>query len=265
MLAYACTNIEMHAVLFPIHIYVFESSGFRAFLSPATFPFVGLQYFAFHSNVNAPIQLLQNGRFEGVATKADHNGYWLFDVQTIHLHAGDVINYWAYVEVNGVGYKIDSRTFMVYAEGLYICSSMYCAFQLLQIIIFAMPFFHFPLMNARADILPSHTRYAVSHYDEIQNSRQNQIFDNQIHHHKVNYYKFSGECVSYSANTIQLRNFNETLVELDRGTNQLHQMNEKISRLNSLFSGLRADDRQRINYFLTDMMRISYANTLDIR
>lgn len=125
MVASAITSVDSHTVFFPIHIQVFESSGFRAFLSPATFPLVGLQFFAFHSNVNAPIRLMQTGRHDGVVTSADFNGYWLFDVQTIRLHAGDVINYWAYVEVNGVGHKIDPRTFMVHADGSYIQYSVH--------------------------------------------------------------------------------------------------------------------------------------------
>lgn len=111
--------VNPHTLFFPIHIQVFESSGFRAFLSPTTFPLVGLQFFAFHSNVNAPIRLMQRGQYEGVVTMADYNGYWLFDVRTICLLAGDVINYWAYVEVNGIGYKIDSRSFMINANGWY--------------------------------------------------------------------------------------------------------------------------------------------------
>lgn len=116
-----------------------------------------------------------------------------------------------------------------------------------------------------ADILPSAARFAVSHYDEYPNWRQNQIFDNQIHHHKVNYYNFSGTCVPRNANIIQLGNFNETLVELACTTNHLQQLNEEISRLNLLFSGLRMEDRQRINYFLTEMMRIEDANAVDPR
>lgn len=122
----AANESNPHTLFFPIHIQVFESSGFRVFLSPTTFPLVGLQFFAFHSNVNAPIRLMQKGRYEGVVTTADYNGYWLFDVRTICLLAGDVINYWAYVEVNGVGYKIDSRSFMVHANGSYASVDFTC-------------------------------------------------------------------------------------------------------------------------------------------
>lgn len=276
----AITTGDSHDVFFPIHIQVFESNGFRAFLSPATFPLVGLQFFAFHSNVNAPIRLMQNGRYEGVVTSADYNGYWLFDVARtkLRLNAGDVINYWAYVEVNGVGYKIDSRTFMVHADGSYSEFPAVCP---LQIHIFAMcnffPRFRFHVLPIHAtntpptlivctDILPSTARFAVSRrYDEIQNWRQNQIFDNQIQHHKVNYYKLSGACVPRNANIIQLENFNETLVELARSTNHLQQLNEEISRLNLQFSKLSTTDRQRINYFWTEAMRNDYANAVDIR
>lgn len=91
------------------------------------------------------------------------------------------------------------------------------------------------------------------------------MLDNQIHHHKVNYYKFCGACVPRNANIIQLGNFTETSVMLERVASHLQQLNEKISRLNLLFSGLSTADRQRINYFLTDGMRIDYANAVDIR
>lgn len=99
---------------FPIHIRVLDSGGFQAFLSPTTFSMVGLQFFSFHSNVNAPIRLLEIGRFHGVITKVDFNGYWIFNEETAQVNKGDVINYWAYIEVNGVGYKIDCRSFIVY-------------------------------------------------------------------------------------------------------------------------------------------------------
>lgn len=97
------TPVVSPAVFFPIHIQVFQSNGFRAFLSAVTFPVVGLHFFAFHATVNAPIQSMQKGRYEGVVTSANPNGYWVFDAPASkRLHAGDVINYWAYVEVNGV-------------------------------------------------------------------------------------------------------------------------------------------------------------------
>lgn len=153
----AITAGDSHAVFFPIHIQIFESTGFRAFLSPATFPLVGLQFFAFHSNVNAPIRSMQSGRYNGVVTSADYNGYWLFDVAraTLRLNAGDVINYWAYVEVNGVGYKIDSRTFMVHADGSY---SAFPAFWPLQIHNFVMCFLPtFSLLGAADAYTVHHT------------------------------------------------------------------------------------------------------------
>lgn len=115
--------------------------------------------------------------------------------------------------------------------------------------------------------MPPLAKFAVSHYDGIQNQRQNQIFDDRIQHHQVNYYKFSGTCTPRNANIIQFGNFNETLMaELEHSKNRLQQLNENIGRLNSPFSGLSTTDRQRINYFLPEMMRVDYnAIAIEIR
>lgn len=191
---------------------------------------------------------------------------------SIGLHAGDVINDWAYIEVNGVDCKIDS--FLVQADASHTiwrilrtltASTNNLPSNFLSGFRSQVPLtctIHTQHLTIYADILPSPARSAVSHYDEIQNWRQNQIFDNQIHHHKVNYYKFSAACDSRrNANIIQFENFNETFAELKLGANHSQQLNENIGRLNLLFSGRRTADRQRINYFLTEMMRNDYTRT----
>lgn len=103
----------------PVYIQVFNSGGFQASIKPSTLPsaIVGLQLFAFHGNINAPIRLLESGQYSGTATKPDRNGYWTQRHDSVKLNINDVINYWAYIQVNNTGYKLDCRSYMVFAEG----------------------------------------------------------------------------------------------------------------------------------------------------
>lgn len=103
--------------MFPIHIKVLPNIGFRAYLSPYTMPLSDLQFFAFHSNVNRPIEILEMGRYEGAVVKADSQGYWIFDETNVTLNVDDVINYWAYIEMNGTGFKVDCRSYMITKAG----------------------------------------------------------------------------------------------------------------------------------------------------
>lgn len=99
-----------------IHIQIFKSAGFRAFISPLIFGSNGIELFAFYSNVNAPIRLLESGRYSGIITKPDHNGCWIYRNNLAILEVGDVLNYWVYIEVNGAGYKVDTRSYIVDKE-----------------------------------------------------------------------------------------------------------------------------------------------------
>lgn len=105
---------------FLIHIEVLPTHGFRAFLSPFTLPMnTNIHFFGFHSNINAPIRIPEIGHYEGVVTNADLNGYWIYEEKSVKLNIGDVINYWAYIEVDKSAFKLDLRSYMVEVKGLF--------------------------------------------------------------------------------------------------------------------------------------------------
>lgn len=102
----------------PIYVDVLKSGGFQAYIRPSSSPSTtGLQLFAFHSNINAPIRQLESGQYSGIVSKPDHNGYWTHRHASVKLNINDVINYWVYIEVNNTGYTLDCRSYMVLAEG----------------------------------------------------------------------------------------------------------------------------------------------------
>jgi hypothetical protein len=67
----------------------------------------GVQLFAFHGNVNKELEGLEAGQMSRDVTKAK-NGRWVFKDDRLKLSVGDVINYWLYVQHEGLGYhKLD--------------------------------------------------------------------------------------------------------------------------------------------------------------
>lgn len=105
----------------PIYIQVFKTGGFRASISPngpqSAHRIDGVQLFVFHANVNGPIRLPDVGQYSGAVTKPDGDGHWTYRNNSLKLNINDVINYWAYIQVNNIGYKIGFRSFIVYEQG----------------------------------------------------------------------------------------------------------------------------------------------------
>lgn len=79
------------------------------------------------------------------------------------------------------------------------------------------------------------------------------MLSNQVHHHKINYYSTSDI------------DFARSLAELARAVDQLSAIEQKISQMNALLTNDRAENRQRINYFLIDEQRNHYIDKIEVR
>lgn len=98
------------------------------------------------------------------------------------------------------------------------------------------------------------------HSDRINLCQNVQIFSNQIHHHKINYYQ-----ISSNKNIIQFAGINETLAELEHVIKQLSLIEQKIYQINALLSNENAENKQRINYFLIDEQHNHYIDKIEVR
>lgn len=79
----------------------------------------GVTLFAFHGNINMPINLLEGGQFsKDINTPA--NDKWTFTDTETELNAGDVINYWTYVVMDGLGYRNDAQQYVVQGMFFYL-------------------------------------------------------------------------------------------------------------------------------------------------
>lgn len=89
-------------------IKAFSTKGFSVSIPDSP----GLRIFAFHGNVNSVIGQLEGGTFSKDVLQPE-NGFWIFRDTSVKLKAGDVINYWLFVEKDGLGYRQDSQKFVV--------------------------------------------------------------------------------------------------------------------------------------------------------
>lgn len=82
-----------------------------------------MQLFAVHANINKPMRNLEAGQISVDITKAT-NGRWVYEDERTNLKPNDVINYWLYVQADGLGYRKDDQTFKVKGTilKLYLCS-----------------------------------------------------------------------------------------------------------------------------------------------
>lgn len=72
----------------------------------------GIKLFAFHGNINSNIGFMDGGTFSKDILQPE-NGLWIFEDTTTELKVGDVINYWLFVEYNGLGYRQDLQKFVI--------------------------------------------------------------------------------------------------------------------------------------------------------
>ncbi|XP_046993386.1 splicing factor 3B subunit 2-like [Schistocerca americana] len=73
---------------------------------------LGIELFAVHANINKPMGLLEAGQISVDITKPKA-GRWVYEDRRVRLKPGDVINYWLYVQADGLGYRRDDQNFTV--------------------------------------------------------------------------------------------------------------------------------------------------------
>ncbi len=92
-------------------IKVFLSNGFSVSIPDSP----GLSLFAFHGNVNGKLGPLEGGMLSKDILQPQ-NGLWIFVDTSVKLKVGDIINYWLYVEKDGLGYRQDLQQYVVNGE-----------------------------------------------------------------------------------------------------------------------------------------------------
>lgn len=68
----------------------------------------GIQIFAFHGNLNSPMEGLEAGQFSADITK-HKNGRWTFTDRKHEIKPGDIMYYWLYVQKDSLGYRRDDQ------------------------------------------------------------------------------------------------------------------------------------------------------------
>lgn len=84
----------------------------------------GIQLFAFHGNINAPLPHLDAGRFSKDVLHRTENS-WVFVDRSTELHVGDKINFWLYVQKDGLGYRYDGGEYWVKREYQFLLENRY--------------------------------------------------------------------------------------------------------------------------------------------
>lgn len=84
------------------------SSGFRVSVPHEE----GVELFAFHGNINRPMEGLEAGQFSKDILKVKDDR-WVFEDKRTKLKKGDVIYYWLFVIREGLGYRYDDGEFVV--------------------------------------------------------------------------------------------------------------------------------------------------------
>ncbi|XP_069688053.1 gram-negative bacteria-binding protein 1-like isoform X2 [Periplaneta americana] len=72
----------------------------------------GVELFAFHGKVNEEMQSLEAGTMSQDVLRPK-NGRWVFEDHRVRLKKGDIVYYWLYVKVDGLGYRKDDQIWIV--------------------------------------------------------------------------------------------------------------------------------------------------------
>ncbi|XP_072385465.1 uncharacterized protein [Diabrotica undecimpunctata] len=72
----------------------------------------GIQLFAFHGNLNVPMNGLEAGQFSQDVVQSKR-GRWIFEDRQTKLKRGDVIYYWLFVIKDHLGYRRESGVYLV--------------------------------------------------------------------------------------------------------------------------------------------------------
>lgn len=67
--------------------------------------------FAFHGSINRDIRPGENGNFHG-ETRIKTNGYWVYENREYQFRAGDVLNFWLYVQHENLGYRLEDQRYV---------------------------------------------------------------------------------------------------------------------------------------------------------
>lgn len=68
----------------------------------------GVQLYAFHGNLNSPMEGLEPGQFSQDISKHKH-GRWTFTDKKHEIKPGDILYYWLYVQKDSLGYRRDDQ------------------------------------------------------------------------------------------------------------------------------------------------------------
>lgn len=85
-------------------IEVLHPKGFSVSIPDAP----GIQLFAFHGNLNSPMEGLEAGQFSSDITK-HRSGRWTFSDKKHEIKPGDILYYWLYVQKDSLGYRRDDQ------------------------------------------------------------------------------------------------------------------------------------------------------------
>nr|CAD7265980.1 unnamed protein product [Timema shepardi] len=80
----------------------------------------GVDVFAFHGNINKPMRDLEAGMMSRDILMP-HEGLWVFKDETIKLNVGDIVYYWLFVIVHGLGYRKDHQMWTVTGNRSHLC------------------------------------------------------------------------------------------------------------------------------------------------
>ncbi|KAJ8970984.1 hypothetical protein NQ314_000945 [Rhamnusium bicolor] len=99
-------------------IEVFTPKGFQISIPHEE----GINLFAFHGNINVPMEGLDAGQFSRDILKR-RGDRWVFEDKRSKLKKGDVIYYWLFVIKDSLGYRYDDGVFIVEGNLINNCLS----------------------------------------------------------------------------------------------------------------------------------------------
>ncbi|KAJ9575937.1 hypothetical protein L9F63_007249 [Diploptera punctata] len=91
-----------------VKLQAFRNGGFQVSIPDSP----GVELFAFHGNLNEPLKDLEAGQWSKDILKS-RNDRWTFKESDIKLKLGDIIYYWVYVKVHGLGYTKTNQYWIV--------------------------------------------------------------------------------------------------------------------------------------------------------
>lgn len=92
----------------PATVEVLSPKGLRVSIPDSP----GITLFAFHGNINEPFESLEAGQMARDVIKK-RGDLWVFEDKNVRLKKGDVLYYWLYVILDGLGYQGLDRSYTV--------------------------------------------------------------------------------------------------------------------------------------------------------